>query len=183
MLIVILDRDGVINFDSDNYIRAIDEWRPIPGSIEAIARLSKAGYSVYVATNQSGLARGFFSLEDLHMMHEKLESLVYAAGGEISGIYFCPHHPDDHCDCRKPNVGLLQRISQQSNDSLQGCPFVGDSLSDIRAAKAYGCKPVLVETGKGQKTLSQLDERIDVFQNLASFVDSLLNSTPTNTHK
>jgi len=177
-MLVVLDRDGVINIDSDDYIKSVDEWKPIPGSIEAIARLSLAGYRVYVATNQSGLARNFFALEDLHKMHQKLESLVSTAGGYISGIYFCPHHPDDKCECRKPNIGLLKMISQDSKDTLQDCPFVGDSLSDIRAALAYGCRPILVETGKGLITLSVLDEEVEVFQDLASFVDFFLASAP-----
>ena len=177
MSVVILDRDGVINYDSDDYIRTVDEWRPIPGSIEAIAKLSQAGYKVYVATNQSGLARQYFTLSDLQSMHEKFESLLSQAGGEVSGIYYCPHHPNDECNCRKPKTGLLEKISQDSGESLSGTPFVGDSLSDINAATAYGCRPILVETGKGQKTVSLLSESVEVFANLESFVESFLSDT------
>lgn len=177
MSTVILDRDGVINFDSDDYIKSVEEWRPIPGSIEAIGRLSQAGIKVYVATNQSGLARNYFSLDDLRQMHEKLNALVRKFGGEISGIFFCPHHPDDHCRCRKPNTGLLEKIAHESGESLVGAPFVGDSLSDITAAKDFGCRPILVKTGKGLSTLTLVDDskhNIEVFSNLESFVDDYL---------
>ena len=176
---VLLDRDGVINEDSDNYIRSADEWHAIPGSIEAIARLSRAGFQVAVCTNQSGLGRGYFQADDLSAMHSKMCSLVEEAGGRIAGIYFCPHLPQDNCDCRKPLPGLIDQASAALAESPEGAPFVGDSLKDLQAAQARGCQPVLVKTGKGQTTLGQLQQQpslagTTVFETLADFVDSFL---------
>lgn len=179
MALVLLDRDGVINEDSDNYIRSADEWRPIPGSIDAIARLSKAGYVVAVVTNQSGLARGYFDQSALDAMHDKLQALVRAAGGDIAGIFICPHLPDANCDCRKPRPGLIDQAATALGLRVQGVPLVGDSLKDLQAAQARGCTPVLVETGKGGRTLSELSQHpslseVPVFANLAAFVTSFL---------
>ena len=173
MAIVVLDRDGVINVDSAQYIKSVDEWIPLPGSIEAIAALSQNGYRVYIATNQAGLARKLFTLEDLTQMHNKLRRLVEESGGEISGIMFCPHHPDELCRCRKPNIGLLEAIALEANEDLIGQAFVGDSLKDIQAAISMGCKPILVKTGNGRETLKLVDSEIPVFDNLASYVSSL----------
>jgi len=173
--IVVLDRDGVINVDSADYIKSAEEWQPLPGSIDAIAMVCKKGYQVYVATNQAGLARGLFSPSDLQQMHQKLESLVETAGGKIAGIFFCPHHPDDGCRCRKPNPGLLEQIAESANISLTNRPFVGDSLKDIQAAVAIGAKPVLVRTGNGRNTEAKLDSLdVDVYDDLAAFARQLV---------
>ncbi|BCU08064.1 D-glycero-beta-D-manno-heptose 1,7-bisphosphate 7-phosphatase [Allochromatium tepidum] len=154
--LVILDRDGVINQDSDDYIKSPDEWVPIPGSLEAIARLSHAGFRVAVASNQSGLARGLFGLDTLNAIHQRLHERVGALGGHIEMIAFCPHGPDDGCACRKPQPGLLLEIAERFGTVLDGVPFIGDSLDDIRAARAAGAQPWLVRSGKGERTLEQL---------------------------
>lgn len=179
--LVILDRDGVINEDSDEYVKSADEWIPIPGSIEAIAELSKAGYIIAVATNQSGIGRGLFDLDDLEAMHQKLLSLVEEQGGEIDGIFYCPHTPEDQCDCRKPRPGLMVAIESEFNMPVDGCYIVGDSQRDLEAGFVKGCQPVLVKTGKGQKTLVSLPEKnpalfasTAVFDDLRSFVQYLL---------
>ena len=165
----------MINVDSANYIKSAEEWQPLPGSIDAIAMVCKKGYQVYVATNQAGLARGLFSPLDLQQMHQKLESLVETAGGKIAGIFFCPHHPDDGCRCRKPNPGLLEQIAESANISLTNRPFVGDSLKDIQAAVAIGAKPVLVRTGNGRNTEAKLDGLdVDVYDDLAAFARQLV---------
>ncbi|MEE4302371.1 MAG: D-glycero-beta-D-manno-heptose 1,7-bisphosphate 7-phosphatase [Pseudomonadales bacterium] len=150
--LVILDRDGVINEDSASYVRSVTEWSPIPGSLEAIARLSSAGIRVAIATNQSGLARGLFDRATLDAIHDHMRTQVRAAGGEITYIAFCPHRPGDGCACRKPQPGLLQQIGRELGMSLRGVPFVGDSARDLEAAVAAGCDPVLVRTGKGRET-------------------------------
>lgn len=177
--LVILDRDGVINFDSDHYIKSEEEWKIIPGSAAAIARLSKAGFKVAVATNQSGLARGYFSQQTLTQMHKKMCALVQEAGGKINTIKFCPHHPDDQCLCRKPGTGLLTQISEELNIPAYNAPFIGDSLSDIKAALSGDCKPMLVLTGKGQRTLATQDpllESVPKFSNLAEAVEAILTT-------
>ncbi len=179
MKLAILDRDGVINLDSADYIKSAEEWLPLPGSIEAMARLSRAGYTVVVATNQSGLGRGFFDLDDLEAMHAKMANLVEAAGGTVDGIFYCPHTPEDNCRCRKPAPGLLDAIAESFEIDLNGVPVVGDSLRDLKAGLARGCRPLLVRTGKGQTTAKQLAESeqfrdIPVFPDLAAAVDFLL---------
>ncbi len=176
MQLIILDRDGVINEDSDHFIKSPNEFIPIPGSLEAIARLNHAGYTVMVATNQSGIARGLFDIETLNQMHLKLRRLLSGFGGRIDGIFFCPHGPDDQCDCRKPKPGLFHDIEKRVGQSLSQVPAVGDSLRDLQAAKAAGASPVLVKTGKGQKTLQhpELPTDVPIFDNLAHFVDELL---------
>ncbi len=176
---IILDRDGVINVDSDDYIKSVDEWRPLPGSIEAIAALSQAGYRVLIATNQSGIARGLFDIETLEAMHNKLRGLVEAEGGSIAGIFYCPHHPEDQCDCRKPRPGLLDEIERQFHVDLQGVPFVGDSERDLLAARAKQCQPILVRTGKGEKTLRAIAHKapyasLPVYKDLAEYVKTLI---------
>ncbi len=155
---IVLDRDGVINIDSDAYIKSVDEWVPIPGSIEAIALLYRAGFQVFVATNQSGLGRQLFSPLDLEQMHSKFLDLVSEAGGKVAGIVFCPHIPEDNCDCRKPETGLLTQIESQFFCNLSNAFFIGDSVRDILAAKNYGCRPVLVKTGKGIQSIDKLNE-------------------------
>ena len=176
MPLVILDRDGVINYDSDNFIKSVDEWRPLPGSIEAIARLSRAGWHIGVATNQSGIARGYYDLDTLHAMHEKLRSLVTAAGGRIDYIAYCPHGPDDNCDCRKPKPGMYRTIAAALDFGLAGVPVVGDSLRDLQAAQAVAATPILVRTGKGDRTLAKGEglAGISVFDDLSAAVDHLL---------
>jgi len=151
--LIILDRDGVINHDSDAYIKGPDEWRPIAGSLEAIARLSKAGYRVVVATNQSGVGRGLFNLATLASIHTKMHQAVTTAGGHLDAIFFCPHAADAHCHCRKPEPGMLEEILRRFDVEAASVTTVGDSLRDLQAAAAVGSKPVLVLTGKGQKTM------------------------------
>jgi len=156
MTLLILDRDGVINEDSDNYIRSLEDWIPIPGSIEAIADLSRAGFRIAIATNQSGLSRGFFTLETMEQIHSKLCQMVEVEGGSIAGIFYCPHLPAEGCSCRKPATGLIEAIEIELGESARGAYFVGDSLKDLQAAHTHGCLPVLVKTGKGLNTLAAL---------------------------
>lgn len=164
---VILDRDGVINEDSDAYIKSPDEWQPIPDSLEAIALLNRNGFRIAVITNQAGVARGLFDLATLERIHQKMLSAVEAAGGKIDVIYFCPHGPEDGCDCRKPSPGMFQRFAREHQVDLHSVPVVGDSLRDMQAAESVGAEPILVETGKGQRTLRRhpnLD--LQIFKNL-----------------
>jgi D-glycero-D-manno-heptose 1,7-bisphosphate phosphatase len=176
MRLIVLDRDGVINEDSDEFIKSAEEWIPLPGSIEAIARLSQAGWKVAVATNQSGLARGLFDTSTLESMHTKLKHLVIEQGGQVDLIVYCPHGPDDGCDCRKPNPGLFMQIAQHYGMSmLTGIPVVGDTRRDLTAGIALGCTPYLVKTGKGERTLQKpLPEGTQVFADLAAVVQHLL---------
>jgi D-glycero-D-manno-heptose 1,7-bisphosphate phosphatase len=153
---VILDRDGVINADSDAYIKSVAEWLPLPGSLEAIAMLTAAGFAVAVATNQSGVGRGLFSRAELERIHDAMRAAVSAAGGQLAGIYVCPHRPSEGCDCRKPAPGLLRQIERDSGGSLRGVPFIGDKLSDITAARVVGARPILVQTGQGRATQAAL---------------------------
>lgn len=175
--LVILDRDGVINEDSDAYIKTPGEWRPLPGSAEAIARLNRAGYRVVVATNQSGLARGYFDQAGLDAIHRTMAAHLATVGAHLSGVYFCPHGPDDGCQCRKPLPGLIDQIVAEYGD-VAGVPMVGDSLRDLEAGVARGCRPVLVLTGKGRRTLEKgLPETlgpVDIHDSLAGFVDQFL---------
>ncbi|EWH02798.1 D-glycero-beta-D-manno-heptose 1,7-bisphosphate 7-phosphatase [Halomonas sp. BC04] len=175
--LVILDRDGVINHDSDDYIKSLDEWIPYPGSIEAIARLSQAGWTVAIATNQSGIARGYYDEAALESMHDELHRLVAIAGGRIAHIAYCPHGPDDGCDCRKPRPGLLEQIREALElRSLARSWMVGDSLRDLQAGQAMGCRSILVRTGKGERTEAKgigLEQAM-VFNDLAAFTDWLL---------
>lgn len=174
--LVILDRDGVINEDSDDYIKSVDEWLPIPGSLEAITRLNHAGITVAVATNQSGIGRGLFSLEDLNAMHAKFQHALARVGGHVDGVFFCPHAPDSGCSCRKPAPGLLRSISLRFSVDLTEVPVIGDSERDVEAALAARARPVLVRTGKGTRTL-QDNPALSVypcFDDLAAAVDSLL---------
>ena len=182
MPLVILDRDGVINADSDAYIKSLKEWKPLPGSIEAIAQLNRAGYTVAVATNQSGLGRGLFDLDDLEAMHEHLRELVEEAGGHIAGIFYCPHHPDEHCHCRKPKTGLFDAIEKELSIDPKGAIAIGDSLRDLEAALAKGCLPILVRTGKGASTEQQLTEHnhqsirnTPVYDSLAEAVNHIID--------
>ena len=176
MKLLILDRDGVINQDSDAYIKSLDEWIPIPSSIAAIARLSHAGWTVAVATNQSGIARGYYDLATLEAMHTRLRELVAEQGGELGLILHCPHGPDDGCACRKPKPGLLHGIAAHYGTPLAGVWFVGDSSGDLEAAQAVDCQPVLVKTGKGERTLAKaLPPGTLIFDDLAAVADQLLS--------
>lgn len=177
MRLVILDRDGVINQDSDNYIRSPEEYIPLPGSLEAIARLNRAGFLVAVATNQSGIGRGLYDQATLDSIHDKLKSLLAEVDGHVDAIFCCPHTPDDQCDCRKPAPGLLQQIGEHFGIPLSGVPFIGDALRDIQAARAVGATPILVRTGKGLRTLENGEglEEILVYRDLAAAVDALLS--------
>lgn len=170
MKLVILDRDGVINFDSDQYIKSPEEWRPIPGSLDAIARLNQWGYRVVVATNQSGVGRGLFEMDTLNAIHEKMVKAVSQVGGRIDVVFFCPHTNLDRCNCRKPRPGMLEEIATRYNADLAGVPAVGDSLRDLQAAEAVDAQPILVLTGKGLKT--QIDPELPantlVFADLAA---------------
>ena len=169
--LVILDRDGVINRDSKRFVKSADEWIPLPGSIRAIADLSRAGFTVAVASNQSGLARGLFDRNALRAMHRKMRRLVAGQGGRIDRIVICPHGPDDGCDCRKPGPGLLRRLGGLYRTDLEGVPVIGDSLRDLEAAAHVGARPILVRTGNGRKTAAALPGPLadtEVFDDLAA---------------
>ena len=186
MNLIILDRDGVINQDSDDYIKNPDEWIPIPGSLEAIAKLNRAGYTVVVATNQSGLSRGYFELKDLSAMHRKMETLLSELGGQIDAIFYCPHGPKDDCDCRKPKPGMLREIGERFAVNLKKVFFIGDTISDLKAATAAGVNPMLVRTGKGEQTERLLEENnfshVPVHNSLMAAVDSILGDTSNTSY-
>ena len=174
--LIILDRDGVINYDSDQFIKSPEEWRAVPGSLEAIARLNHAGYRVVVATNQSGIGRGLFDMAMLNSIHEKMHKALGHAGARLDAIFFCPHTADAKCECRKPKPGMLAEIGKRFNSELTGVPCVGDSLRDLQAAEAVGAQPMLVLTGKGEKTLRDGDfpRNTVIFPDLAFAVSALL---------
>ena len=176
MKLVILDRDGVINFDSATYIKSPEEWKPIPGSLEAIARLTQAGYLVMVATNQAGVGKGLIEMATLNAIHDKMHRAVGQAGGRIDAVFFCPHVPEANCSCRKPRPGMLAEIGRRFNANLKDIPCVGDSQRDLEAAAAVGAPPVLVLTGKGQATQREgrLPPGTSVFKDLAAAVKSLV---------
>jgi D-glycero-D-manno-heptose 1,7-bisphosphate phosphatase len=178
--LVILDRDGVINEDSDDYIKSLDEWVPIQGSISAIARLSRAGYKVAVATNQSGLARGYFDEITLANMHATLCALVEEEGGQVDAICYCPHGPDEGCHCRKPEPGLLEQISEELQLPIAGAWYVGDTGKDLELGLKMGCKSVLVRTGKGRRTEPTLDpakrQAVIIVDDLAAAADRILGA-------
>lgn len=180
MKLIILDRDGVINEDSDAFIKTVDEWIPIPGSIEAMARLYQAGYTLAIATNQSGIARGYYDVSTLNAMHAKLHDLLAKQGGKVAYIAYCPHLSSDRCACRKPNPGMLLTIAKHFGIAPQQATVVGDSLRDWQAAAAVGAAYAQVRTGKGLHTLAdnQLPADIPVFNNLADYANSLLGTTP-----
>jgi len=174
--LLILDRDGVINQDSDAYIKSLEEWIPIPGSIEAIAQLSKAGWTVAIATNQSGIARGYYDLATLDAMHARLRMLVAEQGGEVGLIVYCPHGPDEGCDCRKPKPGMLRTIAAHYQSELAGVWFVGDSKGDLEAALTVDAQPILVKTGKGEKTLNKgIPQGTLIFDDLAAIARELIH--------
>lgn len=175
MKLIILDRDGVINHDSDQFIKSPDEWKPIPGSLDAIARLTQLGYHIVVATNQSGVGRGLFDMDTLNAIHDKMVKAVIHAGGRLDAVFFCPHTNMDSCTCRKPKPGMYEDIAARFNTDLKGVPVVGDSLRDLEAAVAVGAQPILVTTGKGKKT--QKDPALPpgtlIFENLAAVAESI----------
>ena len=177
MPLIILDRDGVINQDSDDFIKSPEEWLPIEGSLEAIAQLNQAGYRVVVITNQSGIARGLFNVDMLSQIHSKMRRMLAQVGGEIEAILYCPHGPDDNCQCRKPKAGLFEDLANRLRIDLTGVYAVGDSLRDLQAANLVDASPILVKTGKGERTLEQgIPEGIPVYENLASVVSFLLEN-------
>ena len=170
MKLVVLDRDGVINLDSEQYIKSPEEWTPIAGSLEAIASFTQAGYHVVVATNQSGLGRGLFDMATLNAMHDKMHKAVNQLGGRIDAVFFCAHAQDAGCACRKPQPGMLLEIAARFNVALERVPAIGDSLRDLQAASAAGARPILVLTGKGEQTLKAggLPEGTEIYQDLAA---------------
>ncbi|NOZ53958.1 MAG: D-glycero-beta-D-manno-heptose 1,7-bisphosphate 7-phosphatase [Gammaproteobacteria bacterium] len=177
--LIVLDRDGVINEDSAAYVKSPEEFIPIPGSLAAIAKLNVAGYTVVVATNQSGIARGYFSEQTLIAMHHKLEMLVVQQGGKINGIYYCPHGPDDQCECRKPKSGLLMKIISDYSVCAQDVYVIGDSMRDLQMATSLNAKPILVKTGNGNKTLQALGatqqlKNVPVYDDLAHAANALI---------
>ena len=180
MKVIVLDRDGVINHDSDAYIKSPDEWLPIAGSLEAIAQLNHNGYTVVVATNQSGLARKYFDIVTLAAIHKKMDDMLTKVGGRVDAVFYCPHGPDDACDCRKPKPGMLLEIGQRFNVSLKDVIFIGDSISDIKAANNANAQAVLVRTGKGVKAEKILkvecsaSDSISIYDDLAAAVTDLI---------
>jgi D-glycero-D-manno-heptose 1,7-bisphosphate phosphatase len=178
MSLIILDRDGVINHDSDDFIKSPAEWEPIEGSLEAIARLNYAGYRVVIITNQSGISRGLLDVETLNRIHSKMRRMLAQVGGRIEAIFFCPHGPDDNCECRKPKDAAFKELAHRLRVSLDNVPAIGDSLRDIQAAKSAGAKPILVRTGKGDKTFKKgIPKGVPVYDNLAAVADALLEAS------
>lgn len=178
MSLIILDRDGVINHDSDDFIKTPAEWEPIEGSLEAIAKLTYAGYRVVVITNQSGIARGLLDVDTLSRIHSKMRRMVSQLGGKLEAIIYCPHGPDDDCNCRKPLDGAFKELAHRLRIDLNNVPAIGDSLRDLQAAQSVGAKPILVKTGKGERTLANPDlpDDIPVYADLAAAVDALLET-------
>ena len=177
--LVVLDRDGTINQDRDDFVKSPEEWLPLPGALEAIARLNHAGWHVVIASNQSGLGRGLFDVAALNAMHDKMHKLLAAAGGRVDAIFYCPHTPEDDCNCRKPLPGLFEQIGQRLGVSLKGVPTVGDSLRDLVAGSRVGCEPHLVLTGKSaglapDAALKGMPEGTKAHADLAAFADFLI---------
>ena len=184
--LVILDRDGTINQDSDDYVKSAAEWIPLPGALEAIARLNHAGWRVVVASNQSGLGRGLFDVAALNDMHAKMHKLLAAAGGRIDAVFYCPHSPEETCNCRKPLPGLFEQIGERYGMDLKGVHTVGDSLRDLQAGAAAGCATHLVFTGKGEKLMGQalpvdFPQATVTHTDLAAFAEWLLALPDANT--
>lgn len=177
--LIILDRDGVVNYDSDQFIKSPDEWRPIPGSLDAIARLNQAGFKVVLATNQSGVGRGLFDMAMLNTIHDKMNKVLATAGARIDALFFCPHAAESDCGCRKPKPGMFQEIGERFNMSLAGVPCIGDSLRDLQAAAEVGGQPILVLTGKGRLTQERgsLPENTLVFADLSEAVKYVIQKS------
>lgn len=179
MKLVILDRDGTVNEDSADYVKSVDEWTPLPGALEAIARLNHAGWHVVIASNQSGLGRGLFDVATLNAMHVKMHQLLAKFGGRVDAVFYCPHAPEDRCHCRKPEPGLFEQIGERYGIELQGVPMVGDTLNDMIGALAAGCEPHLVLTGKGaawraRQLPDTFPKKTQVHADLAGFAEFLL---------
>jgi D-glycero-D-manno-heptose 1,7-bisphosphate phosphatase len=175
--LVMMDRDGVINYDSDAYIKSPREWRPIPGALRAIASLHAAGYLIFIVSNQSGVGRGLLSAAALDAINAHMVQAIERAGGRVAGIYCCPHRPEDACDCRKPAPGLLHRLEVEHGVSLEGQPFIGDKWSDLQAARAVGSRPILVRTGRGETTLGEHADSIpEVYDDLVEAAAAILES-------
>jgi D-glycero-D-manno-heptose 1,7-bisphosphate phosphatase len=186
MKLVILDRDGTLNHDSDEYIKSPEEWQALPGALEAVGRLNHAGYHVVLATNQSGLGRGLLDVASLNAIHKRMLKQLAAVGGRIDAIFYCPHVPEDVCTCRKPLPGLIEQVADRFGIELKDVPFVGDSLRDMQAAAAAGCTPHLVLTGKslglrGASLPPAFPAGTQVHTDLHAFVDALLKKTPEPT--
>lgn len=177
--LIILDRDGVVNYDSDQFIKSPEEWKPIPGSLEAIARLNQAGFKVVLATNQSGVGRGLFDMAMLNAIHDKMHKALALAGARIDACFFCPHAADSDCGCRKPKPGMFREIGVRFNAGLTGVPCIGDSLRDLQAAAEVGAQPILVLTGKGKLTQEKggLPENTLVFNDLAEAVKYVIQKS------
>ena len=177
MKLVVLDRDGVINYDSVHFIKSTNEWIPIPGSLEAIALLNQSGYRVALATNQSGISRGLFDMATLNAIHDKMHRALAQLGGRIDALFYCPHSADDNCTCRKPKPGMMEEIGKRFGQDLKGAAIVGDALRDLQAGAVLGMQPILVRTGKGEETLAAggLPEGTLVFANLAEAVQHIIS--------
>ena len=179
MKLVILDRDGTINSDSDDYVKSPEEWQPLPGALEAIARLNHAGWHVVIASNQSGLGRGLFDVASLNAMHAKMHKMLAAVGGRVDAVFYCPHSPEEQCNCRKPLPGLFEQIGSRFGVPLKGVPTAGDSVRDLQAGSSAGCEPHLVLTGKGEIYAGRglpdtLPATTQVHRDLAAFADALI---------
>lgn len=177
--LIVVDRDGVINRESAGFIRTPAEWLPLPGALAAIAALTRAGFAVVVATNQSGVGRGLFSASTLAAIHATMTTAIEAAGGRLAGIFVCPHAPNAGCDCRKPLPGLMRQIERHFGRALTGVPVIGDSERDLRAAQAVGARAILVRTGNGHETEARLDPResVEVFDDLGAVADALIGAS------
>ena len=178
MKLVILDRDGVINYDSAQFIKSPDEWKPIPGSLEAIAELNQAGFRIVLASNQSGIGRGLFDMATLNAINDKMHRALAQAGGRIDAMFYCPHAAEANCSCRKPKPGMIEEIARRFGTDLDGVPSVGDSLRDLQAGVPLGALPILVRTGKGEATLASggLPEGTLVFANLAEAAKYIISN-------
>lgn len=177
MKLVVLDRDGVINYDSVHFIKSTNEWIPIPGSLEAIALLNQSGYRVAVATNQSGISRGLFDMVTLNAIHDKMHRALGQLGGRVDAMFYCPHSAEDNCTCRKPKPGMMEEIGHRFGMDMKGVPIVGDALRDLQAGAVLGMQPILVRTGKGEDTLAAggLPEGTLVFADLAEAVQHIIS--------
>jgi D-glycero-D-manno-heptose 1,7-bisphosphate phosphatase len=177
MKLVVLDRDGVINFDSVHFIKSTNEWIPIPGSLEAIALLNQNGYRVAIATNQSGISRGLFDMVTLNAIHDKMHKALNQLGGRVDAMFYCPHSAEDHCSCRKPKPGMMEEIGKRFGMDMKGVPIVGDALRDLQAGAVLGMQPILVRTGKGEETLAAggLPECTLVFADVAEAVQHIIS--------
>jgi D-glycero-D-manno-heptose 1,7-bisphosphate phosphatase len=180
MKLIILDRDGTINVEREDFVKTPEEWEPLPGALEAVARLNHAGWHVVVATNQSGIGRGLYGVSELNAMHAKMNRLLAEVGGKVDAVFFCPHAPSDGCTCRKPLPGLFEQISERFNTPLAGVPTVGDSLRDMQAGAAAGCATHFVRTGNGAAGIPpDLPPGTQVHADLAACAEALIAAAST----